>query len=366
MRDGSNGRNSIGATGLLTKRTVMKPAAATVAAALAMLALAGSLSAHLYPISSIASRTEFQVQSSTGSGTTRVSVALYLIDLIEINGSDQSFLADIFLRARWHDDEMVGRFDQMTMLDVDDVWRPVLLFVNQRGVNPTLPEVVRVAPNGTVQYAQRFTGRFSTFLDLRDFPLDRQSFYVWVVGNRLSDRDFDVVPDTSMVRLANDRLSIADWRIGDIRLQPAEFRATPTAEPLSGVKITINAQRRVGYYIIQVVIPLVAIVMMAWTVFWIDPSVVATRVSVVVTTMLTLIAYRFMLGNHVPRLSYLTRLDYFMLGATTLIIIALFAMAGASFLKARGRDDLVARIDRVGRAAFPVVFLAFALFVWLS
>lgn len=344
----------------------MKPAAASVAAALAMLALAGTLSARLCPIGSIGAPAAISAQPSADSVKTHVSVALYLIDLLEVNGSDQSFLADVFLRARWHDDGLVGRFDEMTVLDADDVWHPLLLIVNQRGVSASLPEVVRVEPNGTVQYAQRFTGRFSTSLDLRDFPLDRQTFYVWVIGNRLGNRDFDVVPDTSMVKLANDRLSIADWRIGDIRLQPAEFRATPNAEPLSGVKITINAKRRVGYYMIQVVIPLVAIVMMAWTVFWIYPPVVATRVSVVVTTMLTLIAYRFMLGNHVPRLSYLTRLDYFMLGATTLIIIALFAMAGTSFLKARGRDDVVARIDPIGRAAFPVVFLAFALFVWLS
>jgi len=350
----------------LSKRTVRKLGVASVAAALAALLPAGTTSARLHPIGSIGAPAASSAKPSAANDATKVSVALYLIDLLEINGSDQSFLADVFLRARWHDDELVGRFDEMTVLDADDVWRPLLLIVNQRSVDSSLPEVVRVEPNGMVQYAQRFTGRFSTFLDLRDFPLDRQTFYVWVIGNRLSDRDFEVVPDTSMVKLANDRLSIADWTINAIRLQPAEFRATPNAEPLSGVKITIDAKRRVGYYLIQVVIPLIAIVMMAWTVFWIDPSVVATRVSVVVTTMLTLIDYRFMLGNHVPRLSYLTRLDYFMLGATTLIIVALFAMAGTSYLKSRGRDDLVARVDRIGRAAFPAVFLAFALIVWLS
>lgn len=349
----------------MSKRTVRKLGAASLAAALAALVLAGTTSARLHPSGLISAPSASSAQPSAGN-TTQVLVALYLIDLLEIDGADQSFLADVFLRARWHDDELVGRFDEMTLLDAEDVWRPLLLIVNQRSVEASLPEVVRVEPNGTVRYAQRFTGRFSTSLDLRDFPLDRQTFYIWVIGNRLSDRDFEVAADTSMVKLANDQLSIADWTIGAISLQPAEFRATPTAEPLSGVKITIDAKRRMGYYLIQVVIPLIAIVMMAWTVFWIDPSVVATRVSVVVTTMLTLIAYRFMLGNHVPRLSYLTRLDYFMLGATTLIIIALFAMAGTSYLKSRGRDDLVARVDRIGRAAFPAVFLAFALIVWLS
>ena len=44
--------------------------------------------------------------------------------------------------------------------------------------------------------------------------------------------------------------------------------------------------------------------------------------------MLTLIAYRFLLGQSLPPVSYLTRLDYFLLGATILVFIALFGGAG--------------------------------------
>ena len=40
------------------------------------------------------------------------------------------------------------------------------------------------------------------------------------------------------------------------------------------VLAVVEAKRKTGYYIIQVLIPLIAIVLMAWTVFWIDPSVV--------------------------------------------------------------------------------------------
>jgi hypothetical protein len=136
--------------------------------------------------------------------------------------------------------------------------------------------------------------------------------------------------------------------------------------PFQGVALVIQARRNRGYYVIQVLLPLIAIVLMAWTVFWIDPSVVATRIGVVVSTMLTLIAYRFMLGNLVPKLSYLTRLDYFMLGATSVIILTLFVMAAASYLRTCGKAELVERIDAVGRVAFPVVFGAITALVWLT
>ncbi len=333
------------------------------AAGLAILVTAGTILAHAPHTGQDQAQTT--VPAHTSNDIPEVSVYLYLTDLFEISGSDQSFLADVFLVARWHDSQLAGRFDETRTLNVDEVWHPNLLIVNQRTIDSSLPEVVRVDSDGNVQYSQRFTGRFSAFMDLRDFPLDRQEFEIWVVAARLGGSRVELVPDSSIVTLANDRLSISDWTVGEPRLRPAEFRATPTAEPISGVSLTIDARRRVGYYIIQVIIPLVAIVMMAWTVFWIDSSVVPTRVGVVVTTMLTLIAYRFMLANHVPRLSYLTRLDYFMLGATTLVILTLFAMAGSSYLKLRGRDDMVIRIDRVGRVLFPLIFGAYFLLVWL-
>ncbi|MEE9132979.1 MAG: hypothetical protein V3U13_05410 [Gemmatimonadota bacterium] len=337
-----------------------------VIAALAGLAAPGTTLAHPPHAGASEKQATVPARTSVDSTPPEVSVYLYLGDLFEISGSDQSFLADVFLVARWYDPDLAGRSEETRTLDFEEVWHPNLLIVNQRSVSRSLPQVVRVDPSGNVQYSQRFTGRFSAFMDLKDFPLDRQEFEIWVVAARLGERRVELVPDSSVVTLANDRLSISDWTVGEPRLRRAEFRATPTAEPISGVALTIDAKRRVGYYIIQVIIPLVAIVLMAWTVFWIDSSVVPTRVGVVVTTMLTLIAYRFMLANHVPRLSYLTRLDYFMLGSTTLIILTLFAMAGTSYLKMRGRDDIVVRIDRMGRLLFPLIFGAFSLLVWLS
>jgi hypothetical protein len=106
--------------------------------------------------------------------------------------------------------------------------------------------------------------------------------------------------------------------------------------------------------------------MMACAVFWVAPTEVPTRLGVVVTTMLTLIAYRFMLANLVPRLSYLTRLDWFMLGATVLVILTLFTMAGTAYLVSREKEAIAKRIDRAGRLLYPTVFIVYLLVVWLK
>lgn len=295
----------------------------------------------------------------------RASVLVYLLDLVEITGADQSFLADVIIIARWNDPALADAGSESRSLDPDEVWHPDLVVINERAAARTLPAVMNVDQYGNVQYSMRLTGRFSAPMNLAAFPLDRQTFSVWVVAPPLGGRRIALTPDTSLTDMRNAQLSVSDWTITDTRLMAQEYRATPSSEAMMGVALVVSATRNRGYYIIQVLIPLVAIVLMAWTVFWIDPAVVATRVGVVVSTMLTLIAYRFMLGNLVPKLSYLTRLDYFMLGATSMVTLTLFVMAGASYLARAGHGKIVERIDRIGRVAFPLMFGGFTALVWL-
>jgi len=294
-----------------------------------------------------------------------VKIGLLMTDMTEVNGAGQSFSADVFMLATWQDPDLAGG-EGMRTLDLDEVWHPTLLIYNRRSVSESMPEEVMVRPDGTVTYMQRYTGDFSAPMNLREFPRDRQEFFVWLVAPTRAGANVTLVPDDSIVALRTEHLSISDWKVGEASLTMEAFQVAPGGPMNPGIKLSFPASRRVTYYMIQVLIPLVAIVMMAYAVFWIAPAVVPTRVGVVVTTMLTLIAYRFMLANHVPRLSYLTRLDWFMLGATVLLVLTLFAMAGTSYLVSREQEAIVKKIDRSGRVLYPLVFAVYSLIVWLG
>jgi hypothetical protein len=295
-----------------------------------------------------------------------VKIGLLMTDMTEVNGAEQSFTADVFVIATWHDPELAGSSDVIRTLDYEDVWHPVLLIYNRRSVTESMPQEVMVRPDGTVTYAQRYTGQFSAPMNLHEFPRDRQEFFVWLVTPARFGTRVTLVPDESFAALRSEEMSIDDWNIGEATLTAESFQVAPGAPVNPGIKLSLPASRRVTYYTIQVLIPLVAIVMMAYAVFWVAPTVVPTRVGVVVTTMLTLIAYRFMLANHVPRLSYLTRLDWFMLGATVLVILTLSAMAVTSYLVSRENEAVVKRIDRAGRLLYPIAFVVYSLIVWFG
>ena len=94
---------------------------------------------------------------------TTVSLEMYLIDLVDINGSDQTFRADVLVVARWHDPSLASTASGARTIPREDVWSPNLLTVNQRSVTSSLPDVVRVDGEGNVQFSRRLTGTFSAY-----------------------------------------------------------------------------------------------------------------------------------------------------------------------------------------------------------
>ena len=292
---------------------------------------------------------------------TIVRIGLYLADLHEVSASDETFLADVILHAEWLDPRLAAHAAGVAARPLDDVWNPRLQIVNQRGATALLPERVEIDAAGRVRYRQRWMGRFSARMDLRDFPLDRQEFGVHVVSLGYERDQVDLtVHAIASARAA--ALSLADWDVGAARMEVMDYEAGPSLPTLAGVRLQWQARRHVRYYAVQVILPLVLIVIMAWTALWVDPSVVPARVSVSMTGMLTMIAYRFSLGHSVPNLTYLTRFDYFMLASTLLVFLILIVVAAAASLAGAGRMTQVRRLDRWSRQAFPIVFGA--AFVW--
>ncbi|MBW2519237.1 MAG: hypothetical protein JRD88_02670 [Deltaproteobacteria bacterium] len=101
--------------------------------------------------------------------------------------------------------------------------------------------------------------------------------------------------------------------------------------------------------------------MMSWVVFWIDPKESGAQISVAITAMLTLIAYRFAVGNDMPKVSYLSRLVYFILEANFLVFASLIEVIVTSAYARIGQLDRARSIDRWARILFLVIFILIAL-----
>jgi hypothetical protein len=130
--------------------------------------------------------------------------------------------------------------------------------------------------------------------------------------------------------------------------------------PVKGMVFSLDVKRDTSYFKYKVILPLVLIVMMSWMVFWIDPSLVATQISVSVTAMLTIIAYRFALAGLIPRLAFLTSLDYFVLVSTLAVFICMIEVLYTAHLATSDQLKKARQIDRHARWVLPLIFVGLA------
>lgn len=290
---------------------------------------------------------------------TDIAVALYLIDVSKINGADQSFTADLFILLRWHDARLEGAFETTERVPLEAVWNPRLQILNQREIKSTFPEQAEVAPDGTVISRQRYFGTFSAPLDLHDFPLDRQRFTIRMVipGFTPDEVRLTPAPSEAIGTVRSESFSIPDWDLGEVEATAEPYRLKPGGREISGYLLEFDGHRHLGYWAGQAFISVAVIVAMSWVVFWIDPKHIAPRLSVAVTSMLTLVAYRFLLGGVLPQLSYLTRMDYFLIGSTLLVLFTVIQVSVTARAEDRDHHRRAQSVNFHSRWFFPSVFI---------
>jgi hypothetical protein len=292
----------------------------------------------------------------------KIQTGFFLIDVREIEGPKHLFHADIALRLRWKDVRLAG--GKHRTLGINEVWNPRIQIVNRVTLQPTLPELLDVDPEGNVLYRQRYVGQFSCRLNLKDFPFDRQTIPVRIAALGFSPDQVHFVsdPETNIA----ETLSITDWKISspNSKLQP--YQLIPGARALASFIFEFQAERSFNFFLVQIIIPMALIVGMSWIVFWLDPNQPGPRISISITSMLTIVAYRLLLGNFLPRLSFLTRMDYFVFGCTFLVFLSLVSVVLIHRLLTAQKDTSAKRLDQNAKWIFPASFLIVALACFLT
>jgi hypothetical protein len=130
-----------------------------------------------------------------GDEPDQVEFGIYVLDIDEISGQDQSFAANFYLGLRWKDGRLAHKDEFARVLPLEEVWHPAVLLTNrQTRLRMTLPEVVEVEPDGAVLYRQQYVGPLSQRLRLHDFPLDTQTFSIHFVVVGVKSGEIDLVP----------------------------------------------------------------------------------------------------------------------------------------------------------------------------
>lgn len=293
-----------------------------------------------------------------GDGPVPVTVLVFMIDVDDIDSSQQTFTANVFLKYDWDDPRLAHQGDGPVIMGMDEIWHPRFQILNQQKLWKTFPEHFRVFPDGHVNYRQRVWGDFSQPMDLRDYPADHQVLTVHLVAAGHSPDQVKLMPSLETQHAIADELSVTDFEITGSEVVIDSYNPMDLGPGVASIRSAYFATRKTGYFVVKVIIPLILIVMMSWSVFWIDPAEGGTQIGVATTTMLTLIAFRFAIDASLPKISYLTRLDSFVMASTVLVFLSLFEVVITSRLAKTGHHHRAMRLDQWSRLIFPGAFVA--------
>ncbi len=301
-----------------------------------------------------------------------VKVGFFVIDVKEIDDLEQSYTADIWFTEIWNDprlsEKALGKSLAKCVFKDGEIWTPTIVVVNQNGGTELLPKIARVDEDGNVTIRRRYVGEITSDLDYANFPFDEQElhFILAAVGPDAVDIRFELNKDSTGQRSV---FSLEGWTVNLVDAHVStELIETWGDSPINNlyrIDFMLEAKRDQAYYVWKVIIPLCLIVLMAWAVFWIHPQHLGPQVGLSTATVFTLIAYRFAIGFTLPKVSYFTRTDKFVLFSTILVFLALGTAIATSKISSDGNTPLALKIEKYMRAVYLIVFAAIIVFTLL-
>tara|TARA_Y100000590_G_scaffold224442_1_gene253828 strand:+ start:4854 stop:6404 length:1551 start_codon:yes stop_codon:yes gene_type:complete len=154
--------------------------------------------------------------------------------------------------------------------------------------------------------------------NLRSFPFDKQTIRYEFADLTFELRDRLFWPQ-SFTKETLDRFmnldDISGWHKNKYEIKRILHRDTVDMDGQyrDAVSIEIELERKHGYYIFKVILPIILILSVCWSVVWVDPKELESRLTITIVCLLSLIAYNFVIDAELPKLEYLTVLDWIVL-----------------------------------------------------
>ena len=167
----------------------------------------------------------------------------------------------------------------------------------------------------TVDYNSVGLYTLNNSFDLQNFPFDKQILKFHIINKTYLIYELTSISDTSQQMLENfvNNKSINGWDIISGKLKYEHYLDPTSAYYQDGLVTEIVIERKYSYYIYKVIIPIVLILMICWSSLWIPAREIESKLTITIVCLLSLIAYNFVIDKDLPKLEYLTTLDWIIL-----------------------------------------------------
>uniref|UniRef100_A0A8C5D2W5 Glycine receptor subunit alpha-3-like n=1 Tax=Gouania willdenowi TaxID=441366 RepID=A0A8C5D2W5_GOUWI len=277
-----------------------------------------------------------------------VSCNIFINSFGSIAETTMDYRVNIFLRQQWNDPRLAYAEYPDDSLDLDpsmldSIWKPDLFFANEKGAHfhevTTDNKLLRIFKNGNVLYSIRLTLTLSCPMDLKNFPMDVQTCIMQLesFGYTMNDLIFEW-QENGPVQVA-EGLTLPQFIMkdeSDLRYCTKHYNTGK----FTCIEVRFHLERQMGYYLIQMYIPSLLIVILSWVSFWINMDAAPARVALGITTVLTMTTQSSGSRTSLPKVSYVKAIDIWMAVCLLFVFSALLEYAAVNFVSRQHKELL--------------------------
>ncbi|MEA5469614.1 hypothetical protein [Spirulina sp. 06S082] len=300
---------------------------------------------------------------------TQVGIGLFVEEISELSASDNSYAMEGFLDLIWCDSRLnfepkQAGWQKEIFLEKDAekklerIWWPDLHFINEITPRQIENEELIIEPDGTIEYQERFFITLASEFEMRRFPFDTQKLLLELESFAWSSDYLVFQVEEDFIGFSSE-FSIPEWKIINIEEHLETKRGLRDKNDFSQLVAEITVQRDPGSYITKIIIPMITIVGISWSVFWMIGDGLADRLGVSFTGVLTIVAYQFIVSDILPNHIYNTFLDGLILLSFVMLVLTIIENITVNMLCLQGKETSANSIDHFCRWLFPVAYLVF-------
>jgi len=139
-----------------------------------------------------------------------------------------------------------------------------------------------------------------------------------------------------------EKLGEEEWLLSDYW---TEVSATEGLTGLQSSRFSFGFKggRHLEYYIVRIFVPLLIFVLVSWATFFLEEY--RKRIDIAGANLLIFVAFNFAISGDLPRLGYMTFLDFILVAMFILTGLIIVFNVGLRRLKITGREELAKKID---------------------
>nr|KAG5693731.1 hypothetical protein BaRGS_002114 [Batillaria attramentaria] len=246
---------------------------------------------------------------------------MMMMMMMMVNGQFKiEFTTDLVIEQRWTDDRLKfydlvdASFLELDTRMMTHVWVPDLYISNEKHAafhDVTVPNrLMHLHHDGSITYKARLSVTATCYMDLQDYPIDRQLCSLFIQSFAFSTRNLVFRWALDNAIRTNPKTPLPHFNL--IRSEVDACDGNTTEGNFTCLQVDFHLERYLGFYLLHMYMPTSLVVAVSWLSFWLHPHHVAARTSLGILTVLTITTQATAAASSLPKVSYVKAIDIWM------------------------------------------------------